>query len=83
MKLKSLLAKPYAIYVARKIKKDRDNALQHQDELLKSLLKKAANTVFGKQFKFADIKTYEEFKAAVPLFDYEDLKPFIEQIKEG
>ncbi len=83
MKLKSLLAKPYAIYVARKIKRDRENALQHQDEILKSLLKKAANTVFGKQFKFADIKTYEEFKAAVPLFDYEDLKPFIEQIKEG
>ena len=83
MKLKSLLAKPYAIYVARQIKRNRENGLQHQDEILKSLLKKAANTIFGKQFKFAEIKTYDEFKSAVPLFDYEDLKPFIEQIKEG
>ena len=83
MKLKSLLAKPYATYVARQIKRNRENALQHQDEILKSLLKKAANTLFGKQYKFAELTTYEEFKNAVPLFDYEDLKPFIEQIKEG
>ncbi|MFM2048642.1 MAG: hypothetical protein RI955_1190 [Bacteroidota bacterium] len=83
MKLKSFLAKPYASYVARQIKRDRENAVEHQDLIFKSLIKKAANTIFGKQFKFSEIKTYQDFISNVPLFDYEDLKPFIEQIKEG
>jgi len=83
VKLKSFLAKPYASYVARQIKRDRENAVEHQDLIFKSLIKKAANTIFGKQFKFSEIKTYQDFISNVPLFDYEDLKPFIEQIKEG
>jgi hypothetical protein len=83
VKLKSFLAKPYASYVARQIKRDRENAVEHQDLIFKSLIKKAANTIFGKQFKFSEIKTYQDFISNVPLFDYEDLKPFIEQIKDG
>jgi hypothetical protein len=83
LKLKSILAKPFASYVARQVKRDKENALAHQEDIFKALLKKAANTIFGKQYKFSEIKTYEDFTTNVPLFDFEDLKPFIEQIKEG
>ncbi len=83
MKLKSLLAKPYAIYVARQLKRNKVNALANQDEILKLLLKKAVNTVFGKDHSFSKIQNYQDFIAAVPLQDYEDLQPYIAQIKEG
>ncbi len=32
---------------------------------------------------YREVKTYEEFKAAVPVRDYEQFKPYIDQVKEG
>ena len=49
----------------------------------KNLVKSAKNTVFGKDHNFDKIETYEDFKQAVPIRDYEQLKPYIEKIKEG
>ncbi|MGZ3952613.1 MAG: GH3 family domain-containing protein, partial [Flavisolibacter sp.] len=58
-------------------------ALQDQDAILKDLLKVGRLTEFGKAHGFDKINTYEEFKQAVPIRDYESFKPFIEKIKEG
>lgn len=44
---------------------------------------RAKKTVFGKDHGFADIKSYDEFKKAVPIRDYEAIKPYIQAIKEG
>lgn len=46
----------------------------------RTLVKKAAGTRFGKDHYFKDIHTYEDFKQAVPVRDYEDLKPYVEYI---
>src|SRR6201999_356456 len=40
-------------------------------------------TVFGREHHLETVKTYDEFKAAVPIRDYEQYKPYIEQIKKG
>lgn len=83
MTLKSILAKPFAHFIQRQIRKDMAHAVKDQRALMESLVKAAAKTKFGKVHGFADIHTYEAFKAQVPIRDYEGFRPWIEQIKEG
>jgi hypothetical protein len=83
MKIKSILAKPFASYIYNKIKKGMTTALADQDNILKELLKVGKTTEFGKEHGLDSVNTYEEFKKAVPIRDYENFKPYIEKIKEG
>jgi hypothetical protein len=83
MKFKSFLAKPFASYVYAKIRKGMGTALQDQDSILKELLKVGKTTEFGKDHGLDKVNTYEEFKQAVPIRDYEAFKPYVEKIKEG
>lgn len=83
MKIKSLLAKPLASFIYKQTKKMAQNAVADQQQLLLSLLKAAANTQFGKDHHFAELKNYENFKQAVPVRDYEKLRSYIDKIKEG
>lgn len=46
-----------------------------QFEVLRELLQAAKNTEFGRKHSFANIKTPEEFRNAVPLVTYEDIAP--------
>jgi hypothetical protein len=59
------------------------NAVEDQEATLKMLLKTGRNTEFGKDSGLDKVTTYEEFKQAVPVRDYEQLRPYIDQIKEG
>src|SRR5580765_5253560 len=83
MKIKSFLAKPFASYIYRSIRKEISSALEDQENILKSLLKTGAKTVFGREHHLERVKTYEEFRDAIPVRDYEQLKPYIDQIKQG
>jgi hypothetical protein len=83
MNLKSLLAKPFAQYIHKQIKRNSSHALSDQDAILKQLLKTGRGTIFGKEHRFHEIQDHQGFQQAVPLRDYEAFKPFIEQIKEG
>lgn len=83
MKIKSFLAKPFASYIYRSIRKDIGSALEDQENILKTLLKKGSKTAFGREHHLETVKTYEEFKAAIPVRDYEQFKPYIDQIKQG
>jgi len=58
-------------------------AVADQQAILQHLLKTGAGTVFGKDHQLKDVKTYEEYKAAVPIKDYEGIRHYINQIKEG
>ena len=59
------------------------SALQDQDNILKELLKVGKTTEFGKEHHFDKINTYQDWKNAVPIRDYENFKPYISKIKEG
>jgi GH3 auxin-responsive promoter len=83
MKIKSFLAKRFGSYIYRSIRKEISSALEDQENILKSLLKTGSKTVFGREHHLETVKTYEEFKAAVPVRDYEQFKPYIDQIKQG
>src|SRR5450432_3832290 len=83
MKVKSFLAKPFASYVQRQVKKDMVNAISDQQKILQDLLKTGAKTIFGEEHRLGEVTGYEAFRQAVPIRDYEQYKPYIEQIKEG
>ena len=83
MKIKSFLAKPFASYIYKQIKKGMETAVQDQQSIFNHLIKVGTKTEFGKAHGFATIKSYEDFVKQVPLRDYEGFKPYIEKIKQG
>ncbi len=83
MNLKSLLAKPFAGYIHKQVRKSMQTAVADQQNILNSLLKTGVKTMFGKDHHFADITNHNNFAQAVPLRDYEQFKPYIEKIKAG
>jgi hypothetical protein len=83
MKIKSFLARPFASYVYKAIQKGMTTAIADQEAILKELLRVGSKTVFGAEHHLGDVKTYEDFKQAVPIRDYEQLSPYITLIKEG
>ena len=58
-------------------------ALEDQEAIFKQLIKTGRVTEFGKEHGFDKITTYEEFVHAVPIRDYEQIKTYINRIKEG
>ncbi len=58
-------------------------AVADQEATMQYLLKSAAGTVFGKEHNLASVATYNDFKQAVPIRDYEAFIPYIDQIKNG
>ena len=50
---------------------------------MKSLLKQAGDTAFGVDHKFKSIHSYADFKEAIPLRDYEALKPYVDRVVKG
>ena len=83
MGIKSFAVKPIAQRVARHIAVRAAFAVDHQEAIRNSLLKKAKHTKFGRDHDFGAIQTYEDFKKAIPIRDYEGLKSYIELIKNG
>ena len=83
IKWKSPLVKPFARAIARQIKRHAANALEDQQGIFRELIYSGRRTSFGKDHHFKDINDYEDFKARVPIYDYEDLKNYIDRIKQG
>jgi hypothetical protein len=83
MNLKSLLAKPFAHYIANKVKKEAKQAVQDQASIFKALLKVLKHTQFGKDHGVDAVQDYDSFKKAIPIRDYERFVPYINMIKEG
>ncbi len=83
MNLKSLLAKPFAHYIANKVKREAKQAVGDQTSIFKSLLSVLKNTQFGKDHGLEAVVDYDGFKKAVPIRDYEQFVPYINMVKEG
>ncbi|UEG49819.1 GH3 auxin-responsive promoter family protein [Ferruginibacter lapsinanis] len=83
MKIKSFLAKPFAGYIYKQIKKGMETAVHDQQHIFNHLIKVGAKTEFGKDHSFNTIKSYEDFVKQVPIRDYEQFKSYIEKVKEG
>ena len=83
LNLTSALARPFAGFIYKSIKKGMLTAAEDQHRILANLIQSAQKTVFGTDHSFKDIQTHAEFAQAVPIRDYEQLKSYIELIKQG
>lgn len=54
-----------------------------QFQMFKDLLQRAANTEWGRNYDYKNIRTYEEYRNRVPLQTYEEVKPFVTRIRQG
>jgi hypothetical protein len=80
---KSILLRPFARKIAADIQQWSQHALQTQERIRKDLIAKAAHTQFGRDHRFSEINTYEDFKANIPHRDYEGLRPYVDRILKG
>jgi len=59
------------------------HAVKDQQTIFESLIRQAAQTDFGKEHGFKEIKSHQDYIKKVPIRDYEQIKPWIEKIKSG
>ncbi|MDB5202146.1 MAG: hypothetical protein JWQ27_1555 [Ferruginibacter sp.] len=54
-----------------------------QRDVLQHLVTSAQYTEFGKKYNFSKLFTLKEFKASVPIHEYDDIRPYIERMMDG
>lgn len=59
------------------------NPIDTQQQVFNDLIGRAQFTEYGKKYGFEKINSISDFKKAVPINDYESLKPYINRILEG
>src|SRR5690349_18946666 len=60
-----------------------DNPSAVQFEVLQDLITSAQYTEIGRKYGFEHLYTIKSFKDAVPIHEYDDLKPYIERCMKG
>jgi hypothetical protein len=83
MGFRAFLIRPFAKAIARNIRRWSADAVNRQEKIMRELVASGSRTAFGRDHGLARVRTYEDFKKAVPVRDYEDLKPYIERVKAG
>ena len=83
MGVKAYLSKWFARLAQMELQRIRQHGPEMQQQVLLKLITSAKNTAFGKHHHFESIRTYEDFKAQVPIRDYEDLRFYIDQVTKG
>lgn len=61
----------------------KENPMAAQREVLQDLVTSAQYTEFGKKHDFHSLYNIRDFKKAVPIHEYDDLKPYIQRIMDG
>jgi len=54
-----------------------------QDRLLAKLIRTHADTAFGRDHDFASLRSYEDFRSAVPVGSYETLRGYMDRVIGG
>jgi len=81
--VKAIVIKPVAHYISRQIRKQAATAIEDQESIFQSLIKKGSQTAFGKDHQLSKVKTHDDFCQKVPIRDYEGLKSYFDQVKDG
>ena len=81
--IKAFVAKIYAALMHKKNQKWINNPLDAQTKVFKELIQKGLKTKFGEDHSFQKVTDTESFRASVPVRDYEELRPYIDQVLEG
>lgn len=77
------LARPFFLHRLKAIARYATDAEEIQRKVLARLLREAAQTAYGRDHGFGEIRSYEEFSRTVPVNTYEELKGFIDRMRHG
>ena len=73
-----------------KLKSASRDPRKSQEKTLRAILKYGKNTLFGKEHKFAyileakdDTELYQRYRECIKPSEYEDFRPYVNQMKEG
>jgi hypothetical protein len=83
MGLRATLSLPLSWWIEKQTRLWAQNPVASQRAAFQNLLRKGQKTIFGKDHKINEVSSYLDFKQAVPIRDYEALRPYIDQIVEG
>jgi hypothetical protein len=83
MKIKSFLAKPFASYIYKTIRRGMATAITDQENILQRLVKVGRETEYGKSLGLDKVTSYDDFRQVTPIRDYEQMRPWVDKIKEG
>lgn len=83
MGIRALLSKPFAKIVVANQQKWAARPGSFQQKIFKELLNKGQQTLFGKDHRLHQVQTHKEFTQAVPVKDYEGIKPYVDKILTG
>lgn len=83
MGIRAVLSKPFAKLVVANQQKWAMQPGVSQRAIFNHLTQKAQSTLFGKDHFLKEVSSYKDFKKAVPIRDYEGLKPYVDKILEG
>ncbi len=61
----------------------KNNPFDAQREVLQDLVTSAQYTEFGRKYNFSNLFNVRDFKAAIPIHEYDDMKPYIHRIMNG
>jgi hypothetical protein len=56
---------------------------RYQDEALQRILTANAETTYGRQHSFSSLRTVREFRQAIPINTYEELRPYVDRVADG
>lgn len=83
MGLKGRILYSAAAFIRQRIEAEARRAAQSQRQTLNELVRRAAQTRFGRTHGFSAIDTPRAFARCVPIRDYEQLRPWIDETVEG
>jgi len=83
MKLLSPAISSFARMRLWRIEAWKNNPFDAQREVLQDIVTSAQYTEFGRKHNFSNLFNVRDFKSAVPIHEYNDLKPYIERTMQG
>ena len=83
MGIRSVLAKPFAAYIASQTRKWSIEPYRFQQQIFNNLVREGQHTEFGRNHDFSAIRNYDDFRKRVPVRDYEELKGYIGEVVKG
>lgn len=82
MNITSLIMKGLAPR-ARSFERSTRDPMKAQERVMRKYLARNRRTEYGMKYDFFSIRSVEDFRARLPLTDYEALRPYIERMKKG
>lgn len=56
---------------------------QLQDRVFARLMREASSTEWGRRYDYAHMTSYDDYRCRVPLQTYDDIKPYVERMRQG